>query len=636
MTSRADRLLCCAVAYRNAHREGTRVPETFESETAGVSAMMSVLWFEAERAMNESIAPPEEPYLYPVDIDTDEPGIVASKEHQSNILRRKLPLPSVAYGTRPAKPTSVQSVQVRPASPPRNLQQANEDAEKRARKLILAEQRQAKRDLKAEATALERREAAEEKKRKRAEETAEEREARLAEQREKREAKKLEREALKAAEELAEAGEDEEGSAEDGAVDQSSEQVEEDEAKDGQELTVQEALERESVVAAHDAKLPRRLRAREKKAKFFPSPVPHDRHLTALEQTRLHANIRVAVLQAKPTSSLKIVHGPPGTGKTRQLASMIELYPNERIFACAPTNVGTANLYGRILDVEPEASLLLPPSKIPPGVPIVSQDPSARVVCSTISGRSGPLLDAEQFGIVMVDEAAQCMEAWIWCLLREDVHTLVLVGDAQQLPALVSEDGESLQHGRSMMERLQSRGYPCEFLQTQRRMHPEIVRFPNERFYHGRLLSDYSPPAGDTPPYKVVEVDGMCEAIGHSYVNREEVRVCAALVEELEAHFDKVVVISPYQAQTREFLALGLTHVHTVDSFQGQEADAVVLSVVRREDIGFWKDERRLNVALTRARHCLRIVGASHTWTGVLGSLRDDASDRDLIVQGRQ
>ena len=629
MTSRADRLLCCAVAYRNAQGDGpSTLPETFENEGVGVAAMMSVLWHEASQAMNEPISPPDDAFLHPVDIDTEEPGIVAHKKRQTDILRRKLPLPSVVYTSCPASSRPSPPVAVRLPSPPRDFKRAVEEAEKSARKSVLAEQRQAKRDLKAEASALERREVAADKKRRRAEETPEERDARLAAQRETRALKKATL-AQATPEEVASKSSD--ASNEKHVADDSDELLQADEFR---EVTVQEALEMESAVAAHDAKLPRRLRARETKVRYFPSPVPFDRHLTALEETKLHDRIRAAILHAKPTTGLKIVHGPPGTGKTRRLAEMVKEFANERIFACAPTNVGTANLYTRILEVDPEASLLIAPSKIPPGVPVVSQDPAARIVCSTISGRAGNLLNAHEFGVVMVDEAAQCMEAWIWCLLRAEVHTLVLVGDAQQLPALVSEEGMTLRYDRSMLERLQSRDYPCEFLDTQRRMHPEIVKFPNERFYQGRLLSDYAPAtAACSTPYQVISVDGACEAIGHSFVNREEIRVCAALVGELEAQFDKVVVISPYQAQTREFLALGLSHVHTVDSFQGQEADAVVLSIVRREDIGFWQDERRLNVALTRARHCLRVVGAVDAWTGVLGALRDDANVRGLVTE---
>ena len=122
--------------------------------------------------------------------------------------------------------------------------------------------------------------------------------------------------------------------------------------------------------------------------------------------------------------------------------------------------------------------------------------------------------------------------------------------------------------------------------------------------------------------------------IGTSYCNQSEIDCCMKLQHELSATLGRVVIISPYQAQTRALLASGAQNVHTIDSFQGQEADAVIVSVVRHEeDLGFWSDYRRLNVALTRARHCLRVVGASRLWTGLLGKLAKDAKTRNILVK---
>lgn len=231
----------------------------------------------------------------------------------------------------------------------------------------------------------------------------------------------------------------------------------------------------------------------------------------------------------------------------------------------------------------------------------------------------------------MVDEAGQCMEAWLWCLLRPTVHTLIMVGDTAQLPATVSAEGAVLNYGRSMMERLLTNNYPADMLTVQRRMHPEIVAFPNTAFYEGKLLTEYSSKAV-VPPYLIINVDSECEMSGTSFLNRTEVDVCLKTVKELEAVYERVVVISPYQAQTRELLSVGINHVHTIDSFQGQEADAVVISVVRNREIGFWSDYRRLNVALTRAKHCLRIVGSCDQWTGHLKQLAYDARTRGCIM----
>ena len=90
-----------------------------------------------------------------------------------------------------------------------------------------------------------------------------------------------------------------------------------------------------------------------------------------------------------------------------------------------------------------------------------------------------------------MDEAAQCQEAWIWGLLRPEVKYIYMAGDPNQLPALVSEEGLKLNHGRSLMERLMEMNYKTELLNTQRRMHPRIVEFSNLTYYQGKLKTDY-------------------------------------------------------------------------------------------------------------------------------------------------
>ena len=610
------------MAYRNSDVESSKHGAVFENEKTAVEAMMNALWFEAKHSMVETIHPPEDAYLYPVDIDTEEPGIVTSKTKKSEILRRKMPLPQIVYRRQTVEARPPPEVARAPKIDPTvTYEDACQSVAQTEAKRIKSEQGRARRDIKSEERSQARETLKEEKKQRLAQETKEEREERLLQQRQERAEKKR----LK--EEAREKGpEDADIPAEGKTTNQAapaaapmSEVV----------LHVQELLEMEADAdVAHHAVVPPKKRDKKGNAKFFASPVPFDRHLTALEQSGLHKNLRLAVLKAKPSSHLQIIHGPPGTGKTRRMAEMILNHPTGRVLLCAPTNVGAANLYSRVIQYDHTASLLMPMSRIPPGTPVTSQDPSARIVCSTISGRAGPLLDREEFDVVMVDEAAQCMEAWMWCLLRPSVRTLVMVGDTAQLPATVSAEGARLQYGRSMMERLLQNGYPAELLSVQRRMHPEIVAFPNSAFYADQLSTEYAPADADVPPYLVINVDAECEASGTSYSNRAEVDACVALAKGLESSFARVVVISPYQAQTRELLAAGAKHVHTVDSFQGQEADAVVISVVRNREIGFWSDHRRLNVALTRAKHCLRVVGSCDRWTGHLQTLADDARRR--------
>lgn len=647
--SRADRMLCCAVAYRTADVKNEPVSSSFSDEQEAVEQMMKVLWFEAHETMQDAISPPDEAYLHPVDIDSDEPGIVTSKAkaNATEVMRRKMPLPRVFYEKR--SPV-IKKVIAQP-SPPKSVEAATALALKAERKAISVEQRRAKRDIRNEERALQSIARREETKRQRANETPEERNERLDMQRQKRTEKKLRAEesvaASTASHDAAASDVECDGAAADevskesdplgdqgSASDKSSDNLSEPPA--ALQLSVQELMESESTAdhACH-AVIPPRMKAREKKIKFYSSPVPFDRHLCALEHVGLHENIRNAILNNEPTPHVRVIHGPPGTGKTRLLAQIAASMSNGRILACAPTNVGAANLYSRILSFIPDASLLMPPSRIPHGVPVTSQDPSGRVVCSTISGRSGPILNDEAFEIVLVDEAAQCMEAWLWSLLRPEVHTIVMVGDTHQLPSMTSEEGVNFLHNRSMMERLLNNGYPSEFLVEQHRMHPHIVQFPNASFYEGRLQTCYTPhAASNLDAYRVIDVDGSCVQIGTSFVNRDEVGACVKLEKDLRRVFDRVVVICPYQAQTRDLLASGIQNVHTIDSFQGQEADAIIVSVVRNGDLGFWSDYRRLNVALTRARHCLRVVGSARRWTGLLKTLTTDAIARDCLVDG--
>lgn len=638
MGTRADRLLCCAVAYHEYIEEPSvqpKLPSQFRNERDAIDAMMRVLWFEAHHSMQATIPPPEDAYMHAVDIGSTEPGIVTSHK-KPDILRRKLPLPRVVYEKRESRPQlTVQSVE-----PAKSREEALQHAVERELKAAVESKRDARREMKADEKSLERLEKRDERKRQRDAETSDERDSRLQEQRATRDLKKLakmEEEATRAlAKQHADASSEGEAPGDESAcaVDTPPPPVHTADGAVPVVVNLDDALETDaSVEVKADHLMPERVRARGSKTLFYPSPIPFDRHLSALEAAGLHDSVRDSVLYAKPSSHVRIIHGPPGTGKTRHLAAMINAFGNDRILACAPTNVGAANLYARVLSYCEDASLVMPMSRVPANTPVVSQSPHARVVCCTISGRAGHVLDDEQFGVVIVDEAAQCMEAWVWCLLRPEVHTIIMAGDTHQLPALTSEEGGKRHHDRSLMQRLMDSGYPAEFLDTQHRMHPEIVAFPNRTFYDSQLLTQYN--AHETfehRPYEVVNVEGECRRIGTSYCNRCEIDCCIKLQTKLASTLEHVVIISPYQAQTRALLAAGARNVHTIDSFQGHEADAVIISVVRHDDIGFWSDYRRLNVALTRARHCARIVGASRLWTGLLRQLADDAAARNLIA----
>lgn len=265
------------------------------------------------------------------------------------------------------------------------------------------------------------------------------------------------------------------------------------------------------------------------------------------------------------------------------------------------------------------------------------------------------------FDVLIVDEAAQAMEAETLVPLQCAPKQCLLVGDPQQLPALVTDPlAHRLLLGRSLMERLMYRAeLPYRMLDEQYRMHPEISRFPSRRYYKGELKDDasvrgrdvYDAVAGCAPwirPYLLLDVaQGREQQSRGSCCNAEEARMVPALLDVLARGLcvgRQVVVITFYAAQVSGIRrALGRRYrevpVHTVDSYQGSEADVVIVSFVRanaRHRVGFLKDYRRMNVAITRARACLLLLGHAETLGNCpvedLSALVADARERGRIV----
>ncbi len=628
MTSRTDRLLCCAVAYTNAEISETPIPKVTSSTTVEehIENMMNVLWFEAKQTLTQPMTDiPSDPYLHVVDMDTMEPGIVSSKA-KLDVHRRKVPVPKVTYNHR--KPMKLYDI-FEDSQPELSVNEAFKKAAKEIEKDQKKAERKASRELKTEKESIEKISKREEAKQKRQNETPEERDARLVEMREKRAKRKEEKDAKQVAEE----NESTDNIKVEKKLETTPESLENTETVKNISLNVQELLESEVAEPTLHSVLPPRIKARNRKTKFYSSPVPYDRHLVALEASWPSEHIKGALLEGIHDSRVKLIQGPPGTGKTTTLINLVNSFPNSRILICSCTNVGTANLYTRALKMGLSCSLMMPQSRIPPGTPITSQDPNNRIICSTISGRAGPILDAEVFEVVLVDEAAQCMEPWLWGLIRPEVEHIVMVGDTAQLPALVSEIGQSLGHNRSLMQRLMESQYPYEMLQVQRRMHPQIVEFPNSYFYDGKLQTEYeTSDIAIQDPYLLYSVKSICHEIGTSFQNEIEAEFCVQKAREMMDKTSDVVILCPYQAQARQLLSLGSNiPVHTIDSFQGREADVIILSIVRTKECGFWADKRRLCVALTRAKHALYIVGNCEEWTGPLHDLFDDATRRGVV-----
>lgn len=568
MPSRAESLLSSVVTFRDAATRDAPVPTTFASGEEAVQCWFETLLHEAHEAMTQPLERrPTDPYLHPVDLDTQEPGIVADVRDDVQILRKKDDaIRRVVYRGAPseAPPPPPEAVFDRTAA----RAAVEEEIRKAHSKTLQKAERRA-------ASSQQRQE-------KLREEDPEDRRLRLQEAKRKREERKLQPPPTPKP------------------------------PKPPPPPPSEEALVVPDTSAAALVAPARRVKRGKGKEQFFGHPIPHDRHLTALQHAAPSANILPALLRGETCEALEVIQGPPGTGKTRELVRRLEGVEG-RVLLCAPTNVGAANLYARCVDMgyADATALVMAADRVPPGTVVLCNDPSRRFVCATISARAGGALTAQAFATVFVDEAAQTTEALVWTLLRADVQRLVLAGDVKQLPAIVSESGKALAHERSLMQRLTDLSYAnVTSLTVQNRMAPSLLAFPNATFYDGALTT--GPHAPTEGAVVVVTSTGTEDTVGTSHRNRDEAEAVAAYVRDHP--MEDTVLLTPYLAQCEALLArkTGLP-IHTVDSFQGREAARVVLSVVRdgSNGMGFWDDDRRAVVALTRARVSLVVV-ASH------------------------
>ena len=661
---RAQRLLRAAIGYHSTAEDAVDLPVQYASVADAVDAMRRVLLHEAHHSLRDPLQEtPDSLALCTLDLASTMPGIVHTTRPQVRSLRvdatamATVPMPSEdeVAAADDADPSA-------PAPPSRPAAEVLAE-DRRARGGRLARlQRQAACDERRDAKTLQRIDDAQARREARARETPEEaaERRRLAAERRAERTAAAAAEAAAAAKGSADGTEDVDSLTADGGT--TAAEAEHEAAAAATAVALRAALEAEAVADAHSV-LPARLRVRDGigKAQVHASPVPSERHLSALRAVGPRGALAEAVLRGTPSDALRIVQGPPGTGKSRWIVETLVATAADgaRVLVCAPSNVAAAGIYERLLasPLGDEVSLCLPPERTPDG-PVASTDPARRIVCATVSGRSGRALAEQDFDTVVVDEAAQCTEACTWTLLRSEVRRLVLVGDVQQLPAVVcSEEARVRAHGRSLMERLvRDLGYPHDALRVQHRMHPTISAFPNRHFYDGAL--EDAPETHGVPDaegaYRCVVVTGTEERIGTSLCNRAEAEEAVRQVggpvppprrrrkrhdgteAEVEAERD-AVILCPYRAQCRAVLALqpGVP-VHTIDSFQGREADEVVLCVCRTgASCGFWSEARRLNVALTRARRRMVVVGAFDWTEEPLRSLAADARARGVLVEAQ-
>lgn len=442
-----------------------------------------------------------------------------------------------------------------------------------------------------------------------------------------------------------------------------------------------------------------------------PSVQPVD-DLTCLDHG-LNDVQKLAVRRALGADRLALVHGPPGTGKTRTLVEVVRavVARGERVLVTAASNTAVDNLAERLIQHGVAVVRLGHPARVAPSVEARSLDAlvdrsedkklarkwiadanelrrkarkrkergsidrreqrrmffearelmrdarkaveTARrqvlsacpVVCATAAGADSAVLGERRFDLVVLDEATQAPDPMALCAVWR-AERLVLAGDPCQLPPTVLDrQAEAEGLGTTFFERLSERhGEPVlTTLQVQYRMHERLMAFPSRSMYGGKLvaapevagrlldeLQDVQPDPLRPQPLCFVDTAGtghheLREGDDPSTQNAGHAElVVAEVLRLLERGLParEVAIITPYDAQARllreplrEARAQGL-EIGTVDGFQGREKEAIVLDLVRSNDqaaIGFLADRRRMNVALTRAKRFLLVVGDSAT-----------------------
>ena len=426
----------------------------------------------------------------------------------------------------------------------------------------------------------------------------------------------------------------------------------------------------------------------------------------AFVEERLDESQREAVAFALAARDLALIHGPPGTGKTTALVELIVqcVRRGERILASAASNVAVDNLAERLLALDVEIVRIGHPVRVLPAVQQSTLDAkversegsahaatarrdlerlqsrierasrderrflieerrelrreirhhersaveevlaTAQVTLCTHAGAAERVLRERSFDRVVLDEAAQALEASCWIPLPRGSR-LVLAGDHLQLPpTLRARPHLDPAHAPLTLFERAIRRYGStvsRMLRVQYRMHEQIMAFSSQHFYGGELIAhpsvathrlcDLESVRDEVLTRTVLEFvdtagcdfDESTEDDGDSRCNPNEARlaadrVCALLDAGVPA--SQIALITPYNAQVnllrQRFADVEGLEIGSVDGFQGREKEAVVVSLVRSNsagELGFLTDDRRTNVAFTRARRHLSVFGDSAT-----------------------
>lgn len=376
----------------------------------------------------------------------------------------------------------------------------------------------------------------------------------------------------------------------------------------------------------------------------------------------LNSSQKLAV-QAALSRTLTLIQGPPGTGKTRTSACIVKslVEQGHKVMVVAPSNIavdqlsleisklnvkilrvlsrnreGTESLVDEICLHSKIKNFLKNESQNGGEVKNVNYDDldddtfynigkgiiqSADVIACTCITAGSPIFKGMRFSAVLIDEAVQATEPMSLIPLLYRCNKLILVGDHKQLgPLTISKKAKYGKLDQSLFERLVKVGIVPYLLTTQYRMHPLLIEFPNKTFYNNLIDSgvtissriSFMNPSFFYCSFTKEELSSS----GTSFLNKGEAMAAKDMIKYLNKNGvqnRQIGIITFYEGQ-RCFLSEFIKEVEitNVDGFQGREKDFIILSLVRSNEsqgIGFISDKRRVNVALTRAKYGLIIIG---------------------------
>ena len=430
----------------------------------------------------------------------------------------------------------------------------------------------------------------------------------------------------------------------------------------------------------------------------------------------LNTEQKIAVEKAVNAKDFFLIHGPPGTGKTKTLVEIIYQLTqrNLRVLACGPSNVSVDNIAERLPEkikgvrvgnpvrLKPEIlnkslDYLLKKCEIAKDIKTtkrsinelirkLSKSPKeqkfdlrksinalrkelkeleklaireifseAQVILSTNTTAADKLLTINEkfkaFDVVVIDEAAQALEISCWIPILSG-KKVILAGDHKQLPPTIkSKEASEKGYSRTLFERLSENPAYKDFsltLRVQYRMNEKIMNWSSQFVYQGLLEADETAKARSIKELSVlmfIDTDGsnmgessksIQESLGSkpnvSKSNRGEADLVLLVLKELieqGVQIGDIGVITPYNSQValikmlvEKEVTLGNTEkleVSTVDGFQGREKEAIIISMVRsnpNREIGFLREFRRMNVAITRAKSFVCLIGDKETVKG--------------------